>query len=109
MLLGRPTRRLAPATLLLAGVLAASGCAGGAAGGNTLRPGQTRTFAHARAGETIVCLGKDGSIRLSVPRQPADANVSRVAFDRTLSLTIGSLQPLSPVHHGGVTATCKGR
>lgn len=101
--------RLTQVALLVASVLAASACAGGAADRGTLQAGQTRSFAHASAGETIVCVGRNGSIRLSVPRQPSGANVSRFAYDRTLLLTIGPLQPLSPSGHGGVTASCKAR
>jgi hypothetical protein len=69
--------------------------------------GQTRTLVGVHVGATVVCLGRGDSIRLHVPGQTAGANRYGFTFDRKLSLQVGPLHPLSPVHHGGVTATCR--
>jgi hypothetical protein len=74
-----------------------------------LHVGQTRTFRRARAGDSVVCIGRGDSIRLTVPREPPQANDYRMAFDKKLSLTIGPRDPRSPHHRRGVVARCKSR
>jgi hypothetical protein len=74
-----------------------------------LHVGQTRTFGSARAGDTVVCVGRGDSIRLRVPRQSPGGNDYRMVFNKKLSLTLGPRAPRSPHHPPGVVARCTSR
>jgi hypothetical protein len=104
----------AHAALLVASVLAISGCAGARSGApstgrfgpagadKSLRVGQTRKFAHLRADQILVCVGKGDAIRLKLRREAPGANSYRFAWDKKLSLTLVSSD-------GGMVARCEAR
>lgn len=74
-----------------------------------LHVGQTRTFSRARTGDTIVCVGRGDTVRLSVPTQLAGANRYRTAWDKKLLLTLGPRDPRRASHPPGVLARCTAR
>lgn len=68
--------------------------------------GRRVRIAHARAGDTVECVGRGDTIQLQVPAATTGANAYGMTADSKLSLTIGPANPGSPTHHGGLIASC---